>query len=144
MNLTESPATWRVLIVDDEPDNLNLAADLLCFKGATIAKANSVNAGLALLDGFQPNLILLDLSMPLIDGWEMHKLLRSKPALDDVPIIALTAMAMPGDEGKVRDAGFDGYIAKPFRVVALLNQLTICIRVFLNKRTAAVKPAVGE
>ncbi|MCC7450467.1 MAG: response regulator [Anaerolineae bacterium] len=144
MNLSESPATWRVLIVDDEPDNLNLAADLLRFKGAAIAKANGANAGMALLDDFQPNLILLDLAMPLIDGWEMHKLLRSRPALDGVPIIALTAMAMPGDAGRVRDAGFDGYITKPFRVMALLNELTTCIRVFLQKKTAGIKRAVGE
>lgn len=134
MRLSENPATWRVLIVDDEPDNLNLAADLLRFKGAAVAKASSANAGTALLNDFQPNLILLDLAMPMIDGWEMHKLLRSRPMLDDVPIIALTAMAMPGDSDKVREAGFDGYITKPFRVAALLDQLTTCIRLFLQKK----------
>ena len=114
---------WRVLAVDDEPDNLKLISDLLEFKGAEVCRAEDGQQGLGLVDGFKPTLILLDLAMPGVDGWEMHRQLRQRPALNAVPIIALTALAMPQDAQRVMDAGFDGYITKPFRFNDLLEKL---------------------
>ncbi len=131
MNITDDPTTWRVLIVDDEPDNLRLAADLLEFNGATIARASDGQTGLDVGKEFKPNLILLDLAMRRIDGWEVHRRLRAMPELNQVPIVALTALAMPSDAVKARTEGFSGYITKPFRVRALLQDLTTCIQAFM-------------
>ncbi len=135
MTITENPSTWRVLIVDDEPDNLRLAADLLEYNGATTARANDGEMGLDMVKAFKPNLILLDLAMPRLDGWEVHRQLRTMPELKQVPIIALTALAMPADAEKARAQGFSGYITKPFRVKALLEDLRACIQAFLRANT---------
>lgn len=123
-------AGWRILAVDDEPDNLKLITDLLEFKGATVGQAEDGQKGLDIVDGFQPTLILLDLAMPGVDGWEMHRQLRRRSHLNHVPIIALTALAMPQDAQRVVDAGFDGYITKPFRFNDLLKRLTQIVENF--------------
>jgi len=128
-------ATWRVLVVDDEPDNLRLVADVLEFSGATVIQVSDARRGLAVVDEFHPTLILLDLSMPDMDGWELHRLLRSRPDTHDLPIIALTALAMPGDAERVKAAGFTGYISKPFRVRALITELQDLIRAAANGAT---------
>ncbi len=135
MQITKEPSTWRVLVVDDEPDNLKLAADLLEFLGATVAQARNGQQALDLVDQFKPNLILLDLAMPEIDGWQIHQRLRARPEFDLVPIVALTALAMAADAEKVRAAGFDAYITKPFRVRAMIEQLTICIQAFVERKS---------
>ncbi len=105
---------WRVLIVDDEPDNLMLASDLLTFSGATVITAHTGERLLAMVGEVKPNVIVLDLSMPVMDGWEVQRRLRTRQELMHVPIIALTALAMPEDADRVKAAGFDGYITKPF------------------------------
>ncbi len=117
------PDTWSVLIVDDEPDNLEVVALYLDFIGATVKIARDGQEGLEMLKTFHPNLILLDLAMPKMDGWEMRAALRENPLARDVPTIALTAHAMPTDKDRVRDAGFDGYLAKPFSLPTLLTDL---------------------
>ena len=135
MNNSQSPAStngsinardvssWRVLLVDDEIDNLGVAEKVLTFKGATVHATQQSKEALMLVETYQPNLILLDLSMPHIDGWEIHKKLRENPETSSIPVIAVTAHAMAGDEEKVMQAGFDGYIAKPFRIMELVNQI---------------------
>ncbi len=142
MSITKEPSTWRVLIVDDEPDNLRLASDLLEYNGATISGAASGQQALDLIGDFKPNLILLDLAMPRLDGWEIHRQLRAKPEFDHVPIIALTALAMPADAEKVRAAGFDGYIIKPFRVRALLVDIATYVEAFAARKSAATHEEV--
>lgn len=129
--ITTSPATWRVLAIDDEPDNLHLVLATLRFRGAVIEGVRGGAEALAALDIFKPNLILLDLSMPKISGWEVHRIIRSRPMLDCVPVIALTAHAMPNDESRVKAAGFDGYITKPFRVQTLLADVARFVEAFL-------------
>jgi CheY-like chemotaxis protein len=124
---------WRVLAVDDEPDNLKLIADLLEFKGASVCRAQNGREGLELLAGFEPTLVLLDLAMPGIDGWEMHRQLRQRRTLDRVPIVALTALAMPEDTRRVLEAGFDGYITKPFRFNDLLDNLVAIVHTFSTR-----------
>lgn len=114
---------WVVLIVDDEPDNLNVAQKVLSFGGADVHIARNGREGLEKLDEVQPTFILLDLSMPEMDGWEMFKLVRQRQELEHMPIIALTAHAMQGDKEKVIDAGFNGYIAKPFRINSFLEDI---------------------
>jgi CheY-like chemotaxis protein len=144
MQLTEETSTWRVLIVDDEPDNLKLAADLLEYVGATVSAAGGGQEALELADQFRPNMILLDLAMPELDGWEVHRRLRARKEFDHTPIVALTALVMASDAEKVRNAGFDAYITKPFRVKTLILELVTCVRAFtlaktINRPTSAVQ-----
>ena len=133
--MTPDIATWRVLVVDDEADNLNLIADLLDYSGATTSRAKDGLEGLALVDTFQPNFILLDLGMPSLDGWEVQRRLRLRPELRGVPIVALTALAMPDDAERVHTAGFDAYITKPFRVREVLNDLKRSVVSFTARLT---------
>ncbi len=135
MELTTDISTWRVLIVDDEPDNSSLASDLLDFCGAKTAIAGDGMEGLEKIASFAPNLILLDLGMPRMDGWEMFQRIRARSELNGIPVIALTALAMPQDAEKVHAAGFDAYITKPFRIQALLQEITACVQAFLLKAT---------
>lgn len=114
------PSTWVVLVVDDEPDNLDLVVETLQYYGATVKAAANGRLALAILDAFTPNLILLDLSMPELDGWELHQRLRAAPAWTSIPVLAMTAHAMVGDRERAMQAGFDGYITKPISVPTLL------------------------
>lgn len=114
---------WRVLIVDDQNDNLTLAREALEFHGVTVQTATNGKTGLQTLESFKPTFILLDLSMPEMNGWEMQKQVREDTRWDDTPIIALTAHVMSGDRSKVMKAGFDGYIAKPFSVATFVQRI---------------------
>jgi len=117
------PKTWAVLIVDDEPDNVEMTSEVLKFFGATVRTASNGLEGLEVLQGFTPNIILLDLSMPKMDGWVTRHQIRLNPATAHIPILALTAHAMAGDEQRALDAGFDGYIAKPIHVASLARDI---------------------
>lgn len=128
MTLTGDTSSWNVLVVDDEPDNLNLVADLLEFSGAKVLRAENGQQALTLFEHHKPNIVLLDLAMPDLDGWTVQQQLRTRPDAESVPIIALTALAMPGDAERVRTAGFDGYITKPFRVQTLLDTVNACVK----------------
>jgi two-component system cell cycle response regulator DivK len=143
MTLTGEISSWNVLIVDDEPDNLNLIADLLEFSGAKVVRAENGKQALALFEHDKPNIILLDLAMPDLDGWAVHRQLRARPDARSVPIIALTGLAMPDDAERVRAAGFDGYITKPFRAKVLLDTLSACVQRFHQKARADIGAAPG-
>jgi two-component system cell cycle response regulator len=102
-----------VLIVDDNPANLKLARVLLSSEGYEVRTAPDAEAALRVLAGFRPNLILVDIQMPGMDGLELTRRLRTDPALRGVVIVALTAYAMKGDDERMLAAGCDGYLAKP-------------------------------
>jgi CheY-like chemotaxis protein len=120
--ISQDMKTWVVVLVDDEPDNLSVASMLLTFQGATVHTAiDGVNA-LQVLESVLPTFMLLDLSMPEMNGWELFAKLREDSKYSQVPIIALTAHAMSGERQKVLEAGFDGYIAKPFRISTFLEK----------------------
>jgi two-component system cell cycle response regulator DivK len=105
----------RVLIVEDNPTNMTLAVFLLQSAGHTVLSATDAEAGLTLARDEQPNLILMDIQLPGMDGLEATVLLKRDDATRAIPVIALTALAMKGDEERIRAAGCDGYIAKPMR-----------------------------
>jgi two-component system cell cycle response regulator DivK len=105
----------RVLIVEDNPTNMTLAVFLLQSVGHTVLSATDAEAGLTLARDEQPNLILMDIQLPGMDGLEATVLLKRDEATSAIPVIALTALAMKGDEERIRAAGCDGYIAKPMR-----------------------------
>jgi two-component system cell cycle response regulator DivK len=105
----------RVLIVEDNPTNLTLATFLLQSAGHTVLSATDAEAGLTLARAERPNLILMDIQLPGMDGLEATAQLKQDDATRSIPVIALTALAMKGDEERIRAAGCDGYIAKPMR-----------------------------
>lgn len=127
LTTNDAVANWTVLIVDDEPDNLMIPQEVLTFFGATVHTAENGVRGLELLDTIKPTFILLDLSMPYMDGWEMIKRIRANPATVGLPAIALTAHAMRGDKERVLEAGFNGYISKPFGFDALMAEIKRCV-----------------
>jgi two-component system cell cycle response regulator DivK len=102
-----------VLIVEDNPANMTLAIFLLESAGHTVISATNAEAGLALARAGQPDLILMDIQLPGMDGLAATALLKKDDATRAIPVIALTALAMTGDEARIRAAGCDGYIAKP-------------------------------
>lgn len=110
------------LTVDDEPDNLNVIVNLLQFYGGTVYQAEDGNEGLAMALQHTPHIIITDLSMPEMDGWEFHKKIREMSSFDSIPVIALTAHAMVGDQEKVMKAGFSGYISKPIKIREFLGE----------------------
>ncbi|NDJ33666.1 MAG: response regulator [Chloroflexi bacterium] len=122
------PATWTVLIVEDEPDNLEIAETVLLFVDSTVYTAADGTEGLRQLETITPTFVLLDLSMPVMDGWEMLEQVRANPRLANLIVIALTAHAMDGDRERALQAGFDGYITKPFRIDTLLAAITKCLQ----------------
>ena len=103
----------KVLIVEDNPANMTLAVFLLESAGHSVIRATDAEAGLTLARNERPQLILLDIQLPGMDGLEATVLLKRDIATRDIPVIALTALAMKGDEARIRAAGCDGYIAKP-------------------------------
>jgi len=102
-----------VLIVEDNPANMTLAKFLLRSAGYAVLSAIDAESGLALARKEQPDLILMDVQLPGMDGLEATALLKGDEATRTIPVIALTALAMKGDEERIRAAGCDGYIAKP-------------------------------
>lgn len=104
-----------VLIVEDNPTNMTLAVFLLQSAGHKVLKAVDAEAGLTLAREEKPDLILMDIQLPGMDGLQATALLKSSEVTANIPVIALTALAMKGDEERIRAAGCDGYIAKPMR-----------------------------
>ena len=102
-----------ILIVDDNIDNLDLAQILLESEGYEVFVAENATQAVERLKSCRPKLILMDLQLPGMDGFELTRQLRKDPSLNDVLIVALSAYAMKGDEEKARAAGCDGYVTKP-------------------------------
>jgi two-component system cell cycle response regulator DivK len=105
----------KVLIVEDNSANMTLAVFLLESAGHAVLSARDAEAGLTLARDEQPDLILMDIQLPGMDGLQATGLLKRDDATRGIPVIALTALAMKGDEERIRAAGCDGYIAKPMR-----------------------------
>lgn len=103
----------KILIVDDNPINLKLASRILEFEGFDVELAEDAEHAQEILASSIPNLILMDIALPGMDGLTLTRLLKADPRTRSVPIVALTAFAMRGDEEKALEAGCDGYITKP-------------------------------
>lgn len=111
----------KVLIVEDNSVNMQLASFVLQSAGHTVLCACDAEAGLTMARVERPNLILMDIQLSGMDGLEATGLLKRADATRAIPVIALTALAMKGDEERIRAAGCDGYIAKPMRYKELLQ-----------------------
>jgi CheY-like chemotaxis protein len=113
----------RILVVEDNPKNLKLIRDVLEYWGYQVIVATSGETGVELATQELPDLILMDLQLPGIDGHEALRLLRQEPTTRAVPVVAVTAFAMQDDRDRVALAGFDGFLAKPLSVRDLPEQV---------------------
>jgi CheY-like chemotaxis protein len=118
---------WNVLIVDDEPDNRGVLEFVLGSYHAAIRGADSAPQCLELMEQEAPTLLLMDIQMPGLTGFELLTKVRERETWRNIPVIAITAYAMPGDRERILAAGFDGYIAKPLSVMELVDQLRALI-----------------
>jgi len=118
----QSPSK-KILIVEDNQDNRELLIKILKVKGFRIIEAVDGEDALQKVSVERPDLILMDISIPKIDGYEVTRRLKNQPDFQDIPIIALTAHAMKGDREKALKAGCDGYITKPINIRELPNQV---------------------
>ncbi len=112
-----------VLIVEDDPRNLKLIQDVLQVSGYQTLAAVDGQQALELARKRKPDLILMDIQLPVIDGLEATKILKADPGTRRIPIIALTALAMHGDKEKILQAGCDDYFSKPVDIHALLEKI---------------------
>jgi two-component system cell cycle response regulator DivK len=122
--------TSRILVVEDDADNRCIVVKVLTLDGHAILEAADGRAALGLARDEHPDLILMDLAIPLLDGWEACRQLKADPRTADIPVIALTAFAMRGDEERARKAGCDGYLSKPCRPQTIRDT----VRRFLEAR----------
>jgi CheY-like chemotaxis protein len=113
----------RILIIDDNPVNLKLAADVLEAAGFVIDRAIDAEHALLVLVGTVPDLILMDIALPGMDGLSLTRKLKADAKFQDVPIVALTASAMKGDDQKALEAGCKSYITKPIDTRQLARQV---------------------
>jgi two-component system, cell cycle response regulator DivK len=111
----------KILIVEDEPRNMKLFRDLLHRNGYETIEANDGEQGVTLARTSNPDLILMDIMMPKMDGIEATRILKTDSTTKYIPIIALTSFAMKGDKERALEAGCDGYIAKPIDIHELLT-----------------------
>ena len=121
MTRSEPMTRTRVLVVDDHATNLRLITGVLESQGFAHLTADNGEAALSLLEQETFDLILLDIQMPGLSGSEVAKRIRANPATQDLKLIAVTALAMPGDREEILRAGFNGYVAKPFKIPELLE-----------------------
>src|SRR5438552_4979405 len=129
----------RVLIIEDNKANLELAEYLLEASGYATLAARDGEEGVRAAQKEKPDLIICDLQMPIMDGYEVVKHLKSDPLLRPIPVIAVTALSMPGDRNKVLAAGFDGYLSKPIDPETFVRT----VEVFLPPALCA-RPRVGS
>jgi CheY-like chemotaxis protein len=112
-----------ILVVDDNPTNLKLACDVLGWSGCLVTKAGDAEEALESIRQSPPDLILMDISLPGMDGLALTRQLKAGDRTRCIPIVALTASAMKGDEQKMLDAGCDGYISKPIDTRLFASQV---------------------
>jgi CheY-like chemotaxis protein len=113
----------RILVVDDNPTNLKLVSDVLAFEGYEILKAVDAEEAQVVLTRTLPDLILMDIALPGMDGLTLTRLLKADARTCHIRIVALTAFAMKGDDQKAIDAGCDGYITKPLNIRAFPGEV---------------------
>jgi two-component system cell cycle response regulator DivK len=104
----------RVLVVEDHQDNRRILRDLLTNAGYEVIEAVDGPQALAVATTEMPALILMDIQLPILDGYECTRRLRQNPAMSQIPIIAITSYALSGDEDRARAAGCNGYVSKPY------------------------------
>jgi two-component system cell cycle response regulator DivK len=115
--------TKRILVVEDQEDNRQILRDLLASADYEMDEAENGEEALAAVARQRPDLILMDIQLPIMDGYEATRRIKAMPEFKNIPIIVVTSYALSGDEGKARDAGCDAYVTKPFSPRALLAKI---------------------
>ena len=123
----------EILIVEDNEKNLKLVRDILQVKGYTTIEAGTAEDGIRLAAERKPDLILMDIQLPGMNGIDALKVLRADPALAAIPVIAVTASVMQQDRNQITQAGFDGYVGKPLNLKEFLE----VVRKILERRGSA-------
>jgi CheY-like chemotaxis protein len=115
---------WNVLIVDDMPDNLEVAYRVLRYYGAQVHRANNGMEALGMARALHPDIIIADLMMPVMDGWEMMRRIKADSSLSDIPVIALTGMGKSADAlQEAAEVGFFDYLTKPLTPATFVTDL---------------------
>ena len=115
--------TKRILVVEDHEDNRRMLRDLLTNAGYELIEAVTGTEGVAMAKLHRPDLVLMDIQLPEIDGYEAMRRIKSEPALKAIPIIAVTSFALSGDEAKAFAAGCSAYVTKPYSPRKLLARI---------------------
>jgi len=115
--------TRQILVIEDTEDNRRILRDLLTAAGYDVIEAVDGMTGVAMAMERRPDLILMDIQLPVIDGYEATRRIKADPTTQNIPIIAVTSYALAGDEAKARDAGCNGYVAKPYSPRLLLQKV---------------------
>ena len=113
----------RILVVEDQEDNRRIVRDLLTSAGYEMIEAVNGEEGVAMAQTHRPDLILMDIQLPGLDGYEATRRIKANPALRQIPIIAVTSYALSGDDAKAMAAGCDAYVTKPFSPRLLLAKI---------------------
>jgi CheY-like chemotaxis protein len=118
----------RVMLAEDNAVNRELLRELLEIRGYQVTEARDGQEAVEMLDQTRPDILLLDLGMPKLDGFGVVRHIRASPGLADLPVLAVTAYAMRGDREEVLKAGFDGYLSKPIDATALATEMERLLR----------------
>jgi len=115
--------TKRILVVEDQEDNRQILRDLLGSAGYDLIEAENGEEAIAAVAKHRPDLILMDIQLPVMDGYEATRRLKADPEFKKIPVIVVTSYALSGDEGKAREAGCDAYVTKPYSPRLLLAKI---------------------
>jgi CheY-like chemotaxis protein len=126
-----------VLIAEDNPVNRELLRELLEIRGYTVSEACNGQEALSMLEESLPDILLLDIGMPLLDGYAVVRKVREDPRFAVLPVVAVTAYAMQGDREKIMSSGFDGYLSKPVNSTFLVQELD---RLLASRNTPVLCP----
>ena len=113
----------RILVVEDQDDNRRILRDLLTSAGYEMVEAVTGKEGVAMAEAHRPDLILMDIQLPELDGYEATRRIKADPALQPIPIIAVTSYALSGDDATAYEAGCVDYVTKPFSPRQLLAKI---------------------
>jgi CheY-like chemotaxis protein len=116
-----------ILVIDDNPVNLKLASEVLLADGHAVIRAEDAEQALSLLETRMPDLVLTDIALPRMDGLQLTRWLKADPRYSHLPVVALTASAMKGDEARILEAGCDAYITKPINTRTLSAQILVVL-----------------
>ncbi len=118
-----SPQGKKILLVEDNLHNRRIFSSVLTHYGFEVREAVDGEEAVTMAQEDPPDLILMDLSLPIKDGWTATREIKETPGLEDIPVVALTAHAMDGDEERAREAGCDGYLSKPISPKAVVEEV---------------------
>jgi CheY-like chemotaxis protein len=134
----------KVLVAEDNPINRELLRELLENRGYAVVEACDGQEALRMVDETQPDILLLDIDMPVLDGYAVARKIRENPGLTPLPILAITAYAMQGDREKILHSGFDGYLSKPVNAHALADELDRLLHIREDRNTPPNQSPEGK